>query len=418
MRQQGDPSPYDRGEVEATLRELAAEPAVDFPPRSELMLRGRASINGREYNPDDQVPPAVDEMLQDGVPQATREQYEHQWGRFIHWCGTTGREHLPPTVATMRFYIWSHWGATRVDRAGKVVLKGRRGRPYAPATVRTAVYSISAVLQWLGHASPTKHPAVQKQIRGYAARWEAAGHRPDISHAILPEESVALARACDLTTVQGLRNAAMVRLQYDMGARASEIIGLNLGDLSWLRAGDRAQIRVWISRSKSDQDARGRAVIVEAVPGPDWDVDPTRLLGLWINAQHDAGYTDPAGPLFPTVMPGRARADGQLAGVIGATRISNRAYEMVHNRLVAKAGIDKDPQTGLPRRVTSHGERAGMITAAMNAHMLAEQVAPRTGHSKASNTIHGYWRGGTQTGDSNAGTRIRMRQAEQQPTGE
>lgn len=406
----GELEPLDPREVQVTLRELAEGPTVVFPDRKELMLRGRASMAQRDYNPDDEVPPEVDAMLEEGVPKATREQYEHQWGRFIHWCGSTGREHLPPTMATMRYYIWSHWVAAHAD--GR--LRGRKGRPYAPATVRTAVYSISAVLQWLGYASPTRHPAVQKQLRGYAARWEAAGHRPDRSHAITDAENVRMARTCDLGTVQGLRNATMVRLQHDMGCRGGELLNLNLGDVSWVRTGEQAQVRVWISRSKRDQDARGRAVIVEAVAGgDDWDVDPTQLLGTWVKAMTGAGYDDPKTPLFPKVNPGGRRADGRLGGSITSTRLDRQAYDMMHDRLVARAGVDKDPETGLPRTVTPHGERAGHITEAEMNGVLAEQVAPRTGHAIGSPTIHSYFRAGTATGDANPGTRIRRASRDQ-----
>lgn len=394
---------YDPAEAERFLRELANDPPVEFPNRKDLIRRGEALLAGRD--PDDLVPAEVDQMLQDGVPQATREQYAYQWARFIHWCGTTGREHLPPTVATMRYYIWSHWSAVGADGRGR----GRRGRPYATATVSTAVYSVSAVLQWLGHASPMRHPSVRAQMKGYHARWSGAGHKPDQAHPLLPEESVAMARACDLSTVQGLRLATMMRLQYDLGARESEIIGLDLEDLSWIRTGDTPQIRVWVRKSKTSTD--GRDLIVEAVPGPDADVDPALLLGRYVDALTSAGIE--TGPLFTEVNRGDPRKDGRLAGSFRVgLRITRAAYQAAFGRIAVKSGVDLDPKTKRPtRRITTHAPRRGMITAARTAGMLGEQVAPRTGHSLRSGSFWDYFGGATQTGDENAGTRIRTQAA-------
>jgi integrase len=391
-----------QAEAEAALDQLAAEPPVTFPDRKELILRGRAAMAGRDYNPDDQVPPEVDRELIEGIPRATREQYEQQWGRFILWCGLTGREHLPPTVATMRFYIWSHWHAKRPDGTGA----GRGGKPYAAATVRTAVYSVSAVLQWLGYASPTGHPSIGAQLKVYEAKCARAGMRPQQAYPLSPDDSVTMARACDLSTVQGLRLATMVRLQYDMGARESEIVGLNIEDVSWRRAGKAPQVAIWVGRSKGHND--GRELLVEAVPDVNGDVDPALLLGRWVDALAAAGITD--GPLFCEVNRGNPRKDGQLAGSFRAgVRLERGAYEKAFGRLAVRSGVNLDPKTNKPtRQVTTHSARRGMITASVNAGMLVQEVAPRTGHSIASNEIHGYWGASTREGDANAGTRIRL----------
>lgn len=394
---------------EVTLRELAGDPPVEFPPRKTLVLMGRVSLANRgTYDPEAAVPAEVDEMLMEGVSDSMRDATEHWWGHWIKWCGRTGRHHLPVidhpehVVATMRFYIWSFWVATGKDGKGA----GRRGRPYAPATVRNAVYCVSTAMQWLGHASPTRHPSIRAQLKGYAVRWSKAGHKPDKSHPISLEENVRMARACDLTTVQGLRAATMVRLQHDMGARESEMLGLNLDDLSWIRTGDAPVIRIWIGRSKNDQVGTGRTLYVEAVPDVDGDVDPALLLTRYVRARRDQGATE--GPLFVHVNGAVPRTDGELSGTFGVERVTRRRYEQIHGDLTRAAGIDKDPETGAERRVTTHGERGGHITGARNAGLLAEQVAGRTGHSKGSNTIHEYWDGGDQLGAQNSGTAVRL----------
>lgn len=399
-------SEYDDRQTAIALREVQAVP-VEYPPRKELVRRGKALLANVDFDPDEAVPSAVDDMMREGVPANTLETYAYQWARFVHWTGKVGREHRPPTVGTIRYYIWSHWSATYTTGARAGQLRGRRNRPYAPTTVETAIYSVSAVLQWLGEATPMKHPFIAKQLAGYSSRWAAHGHRPDEAHALSGDEAVTLARACDLSTVQGLRLATMMRLQDDLGARASEIIGLNRADVTWLEGGEAPKARIWIARSKTDKRAKGRALIVEALPDVDGDVDPALLLARQEDYLTSVGYTGEA--LFPEVNPGQPRADGKIAGSIRGGRITARAYEKAHDRAVARSGVDKDPRTGeRNRRITTHSHRAGLITRARDDGMLAEQVATRTGHSKASNTIHKYWRGGTDLGADNAGTRIRL----------
>lgn len=390
--------PVDPREVQVTLRELAADPAVDYPPRKELVLSGRASLAAAGFDPDDVVPSAVDDMLREGIPPATRETYEYQWGRFIRWCSTTGRNHLPATVATVRFYIWSHWVAT--DAAGK--LRGRRGRPYAPATVELATYTISIVHQWLGHASPTRHPSIRSQLRGYEAMWSGRGHRPDKPEAIAPAESVAVARVGRLDSVPGLRNAAAFRLQFDMGARVSEVVGLDVDDLRF--RGDVVEVR--IRRSKGVR--KPRTVLVERVRGVDDDVDPVVLLTRWIDeVLRPAGRL--SGPLFPDLGGGAPLiANAVWERALRPGRLTREGYEDAWNRAVKKAGVDRDPVTGAPRRITSHSNRAGLIHYNALLGTPREDVAARTGHSLRSGTLHRYFdTGGANLGDRNAGTLLR-----------
>jgi integrase len=395
--------PFDERETALVLAELEQTP-VEYPERKELVLRGRAAMVGRDYDPDDVVPAEVDDMFREGIPAKTLEVYEYQWGRFIHWCGSVGREHKPPTVATMRFYIWSHWSARRPDGRGR----GRYGQPYAPATVKTAIYSVSTVLQWMNQPTPMKHPYIKRQLRGYRKRWEAAGYRPDRSAAISHEDSVRMARSCNLATVQGLRMAAMCRVHNDMGARAGELLNLRRGDITWVEAGAAPVVRVWVSRSKTDQDAEGRAVFIEATPDVDGDVDPAILLTRWMDARF-ADRPDDEGHVFTEVIPSPPNA--HWPGEITDKPLPLRAYEKAHDRCAARAGVDVDPHSKRRRKVTSHGNRRGLIIGGRDAGLYAEQVGHRTGHKKGSRTLHEYWEGGDQRGDENAGTRIRLARA-------
>lgn len=394
---------------DATLRELAADPGYDPPDAKALVQWGRSVLAGNPFDPEATVPPEVDEMLYEGISESMRYAVEYWWGYWIKWCGRTKRNHLPEhgfperSVATMRCFIWSMWIATN----SKGARRGRRGQPYAPATVRHAVYCVSSAMQWLGYASPTRHPSIRAQLRGYAVRWSSHGYKPDRSHRIRRDENLQMARACDLTTVQGLRMATLVRLQHDTGCRESELLNLDLADLSWLQTGPAPVVVLHIRRSKTDQEGEGRWVKVEAVPSIAGDVDPAILLTRWVQeVLLPAGHRE--GPVFVTVHAGPPRVDGQIAGSIQASRLGRTRYEVLHAELVRRVGLDKDPVTGASRRVTTHGERGGHISDARDAGVSQEVVAMRTGHKKGSAVLAEYYDGGDQTGMTNSGTAIRL----------
>lgn len=377
------------------------------PGRRELVLAGRAGMVDLGHNPDDYVDPDTDAELLAGIPENTREMLAWAWGRWIWWCGKTGRQAAPATPASIRIYIRHHWFMT--DAAGRK--RGRYGQPYAPATVEAAVYLVSSVLQWKGFVSPTKHPLVGRQLKAYRDKYEAAGFRPDVSDPLTHEQSVTLARACDQGTVAGLRLATALRLHFDLGCRTSELCHIQLGDLRWVPAADGTdRVLVTISRAKVGGAAGARVVGVESTPDVDGDVDPVVLLRRLVFRLACDGRTE--GPLFTLVRSAPRRADwattGRIAGAFLDGEWDRRAYRSAFNRIVRATGIDLDPVTG--RRVfhfTTYSNRSGLVTSAAEAHQALEWVAKRTGHSPSSPVIHRYFRTGQQWGDVNGGTLIR-----------
>lgn len=370
-----------------------------------LRHHGRVMTNPPMFDPDNLVDAETDEMAQEGVPETTRAIYRREWKHFVDWCGNPDngaghpRAHMPATVATVRKYVKDHWAMTKSLADGSTALAGRYGRPYAPTTVALRLAVISVVHQWQGLPSPTRHKAVHVQFRGYRRRWSKAGHRPDLAYPITPDDIVAMTRTCDLTTVQGIRNAAMLRLHFELGARASELCNLTFADLRW-ESPDRLLVHIDLAKGDKERDC---AVETDTDFAP--DVDALLLLRQWIELAARYGIT--GGPLFVEVNPGRARKDGQIAGSLRKTGIDRHAYEMVFIRAAERAGVHKDPTTGARRHISTHGARSGFITAAVDAGMEIAQIAPHTGHALESPVIHRYYRQGRKWGRYNPGNRIR-----------
>jgi integrase len=405
------------------------------PPAQELILRGRAALVDieRNPNPDDWVDAETEAELREAIPENTLKLMAWALGAARWYCqerrGFAVREYMPMTVATVRNWIKDHYTMTRPD--GR--LCGRRGRPYSPETVATRIYLMAKIWKLKGYVSPIGHPKVQLQLRAYRRKYEAAGFKPDEAHPVTHAESCAIGRACQTFTFGGVRNRAAFRLQYDTGMRASEMLAIRVEDIRWEApewAGPgytgpmNATIR--IRKSKTDQDAIGREIGIEYVPflvdedgdpvlgdggepvaHPDVDMDPAALLGEWVRVLREHGYT--RGPVWREVLPtGTPRADGSLAGKLLEGPWTYEKYENALKYYAKKAGVDVDPVTGEKRRITSHSNRAGHITDAIDAGEPVEKIALGTGHAPTG-SIHGYYRNKRRFGSANTGAQVRRR---------
>jgi integrase len=380
---------------------VRGEVVSGMPGRKELMLEGHAALAELGYDPDDLVDEYAEEQLRDAVPENTTDLLRWAYGFLIRYCGHTGRRHDPPTVGTIRQMIADSYRMT--DAAGRGL--GRYGRPYAPNTVATVIYCLSMIFDRVQWANPCRHPLVADQLKGYRNRYEKDGHRTDEADALTNEQSVLLARTQDLGTVQGLRNAAMLRGQFDLGCRADEWCKVRGEDISWL---DNDRVIISFVRTKG---RKKRKVAMQALPDVDGDVDPVRLLNAYTKARISGGW-DGTGPLWVEVHRGDRHKDFETTHVLGG-RFTDEpmkygAYAAVFNRAVAKSAIDIDPVTKKKTwHFTTHSNRIGLIDGASRKGMRLEDIAPRTGHSPASPVIHKYLRERAQWGDANPGLLIR-----------
>lgn len=393
------------GEVDLGPEVVTGEVVGGIPGRKELILAGRAALAELGVDPDEFVDDRAEEQLRRATPENTVDLMRWSFGFLVRYCGETGRRHDPPTVGTIRQMICDAF--YMVDAAGAG--RGRYGRPYAPNTIATAVYCLSMIFDRLQWVNPCRHPKVADQLKGYQGDYERAGHRTDESDALTNEQSVAIARAYDQATVQGLRNAAMLRGQFDLGCRADEWCKVRGEDLAWLDE-DRVLITFVGTNVKG---GKKRTVSMEALPGdPAEDVDPCRLLARYIKARISAGW-DGTGPLWVEVHRGDRRKDWEkdrvLAGRFLTKPMSYDAYAAALTRVIRLLKLDVDPVTGhRNRHYTTHSNRIGMIDAAFKLGMRLEDVAARTGHSPRSRVIADYLRLAPTWGEANPGVLIRM----------
>ena len=365
---------------------VVGEIVAGMPGRKELIQHGKAAMADLGIDPDELVDARTEEQLRRATPDNTIAALRWGFGFVIRYCGLTSRKHDPATVGTIRKMICDSF--YMVDSAGRG--RGRYGQPYAPNTVELAVYIYSMICDRMQWVNPVRHPLVADQLKGYREDYAAGNYRTDESDALSHTESVILARSQDLATVQGLRNAAMMRGQFDLGCRADEWCKVQGQDLAWL---DEDRVLVTFVRTKG---RKKRTVPMQALPGFDGDADPVVLLRSYVRARMSAGW-DGTGPLWVEVHRGDRRNDFEESHTLGgrflSTQLGYKAYSMVFNRAVAATGIAVDPVTKKrSRHYTTHSNRIGMIDEAIRQGMRAEDIIFRTGHSPRSKTVWDYMR--------------------------
>ncbi len=151
--------------------------------------------------------------------------YRWNLGAFARWLKATSRStHITEiTVADARAFLQAETQRdvkcpdhpTGVERAGK--LSDRTLHCYARA--------IRAFFRWL---VDEEYLATNPMLKLKPPKLEQR-----MKQILSPEEIQQLLDATNPRTFLGARMYAMVALLYDSGLRASELVGLNLGDIQW-----------------------------------------------------------------------------------------------------------------------------------------------------------------------------------------
>ena len=178
-------------------------------------------------------------------------------------------------------------------------------------------------------------------------------------------------------TTLGIRNRAMVLLDFASGWRRSEIVALGYSDVRLVPEG----LELWQRASKVDQTGEGRLVGIR--PGKRRLTCPIRALRAWLEVR---GHW--RGPLFVRIhRNGTPTREG--------LEPRGSALHQALKRALAEVGEDAS-------EFGAHSLRAGMVTEAAKHGASESAIMMRTGH-KSSQTLRRYIR---------ASNRVRVRSAE------
>ena len=230
--------------------------------------------------------------------------------RFAAWCAERGSRPLPARPETVAAYI-------------EAASKGR-----APSTVRRHVSSIAVAHRAAGEPSPLEHAEVRRAL-GRVRRRKGSRQRQ--------AEGLTWALRRRLIEAAGdrlidVRNRAMLAVAYDAMLRRSELVALEVVDVTVDRGGSAS---VLVRRAKTDPEGGGAVLYLHG--------DTVRMLREWLAASGigEAGE----GPLFRSVRKG-----GRVGGALHAGQVPR-----IYKAMARRAGLPAE----VVDRLSGHSPRVG-----------------------------------------------------------
>jgi site-specific recombinase XerD len=281
-------------------------------------------------------------------PPNTVRAYRSDLRDFEDWCAEQHLPSLPATAATLALYI------THLAQIGA-----------RASTIQRRLSALSQAHRLAGHLpSPTADPLVRTTMAGIR---RSLGTAPAQKAAVITAELRRLLAATPAESLAGRRDRALLLLGSAGGLRRSELVALEVDDVTETSDG----LRLVLRRSKTDQEGQGDEVGVPFGQHP--DTCPIRALRAWRNA---ADIT--TGALFRAVN----RHD-QLA----SERLTDGSVARIVQRAARGAGLD-------PALYAGHSLRSGLATAAA-AGGAPERAIMRQGRWTSVTTARRYIRAGT-----------------------
>lgn len=264
--------------------------------------------------------------------KATWRAYESDWRDFQGWCSPHDLAPLPANPVTVGLYL--------ADRA----------KALSVATLVRRVSAISVKHRIEGFHLDTRHPAIRDVMSGLR---RSKGTTPRQAEAL----TVPLAKRVVATCQQGLndvRDRALILIGLAGGFRRSELVALDVTDLTISEEG----VRVSIRRSKSDQDGEGQVIGINRTRST---TCPVAAYEAWI--------------ALAGIREGLAFRSIDRHGNLGAS-LSDRAVALILKSRTRRAGLD-------PQGFSGHSLRAGFATSAARAGIEERDIMATTRHRSA-----------------------------------
>jgi site-specific recombinase XerD len=151
------------------------------------------------------------EFARRSAAPATESAYASDWADFSAWCNSAERLALPADPTTIGAYL--------SDRSG--ILK--------VSTLNRRLAAITAMHRLGGHGLDGKHPAIALVLAGIRRTY---GTRQVAKRALLTEDLRRIVRKLRVERPGGCRDRAVLLVAFGAALRRSELIALDLDDIT------------------------------------------------------------------------------------------------------------------------------------------------------------------------------------------
>lgn len=287
------------------------------------------------------------ELLSRPGANKTAAAYREDWREFRAFCSASGRRALPASAETVELFTTARIAA---------------GAPRS--TIARRLAGIRANHRMADETVPDTS-GCWKLLREYA---RDGGGRAAKKTAVSPDDLRRMLRVMP-PDEQGRRDRSLLVVGFASSLRRSELAGLDLADVRFVRKG----VEITVRRSKNDQEGTGRVIGLQ--PGRVAYCCPVRVLERWLKVR---------GRKPGALWCGFARHAGGLVRL--DQRITARAVAAVVQRAARLAGLQGN--------FGGHSLRAGFVSTALAGGANPFQVMERTGH-RSVRMLEEYYRPGS-----------------------
>lgn len=269
---------------------------------------------------------SVADYVQASRASSTLRAYASDLEQFRLWGGQ-----IPSTPDQVASYI-----ASQADR-----LK--------PATLARHLASITVAHKAKGMTSPVESELVRSVFRGIR---RVKGVAQAVAKPLLKEDLFAVLDSMG-DKLRDIRDRSLLLAGFAGGFRRSELVGLNVEDIQFVRQG----MVITLRQSKTDQDGQGRKI---GIPFGRTRHCPIKVTETWL--QFSCLST---GPIYRPITKG---------GHVSPNRLSDAAVADIITERLKRAGID-------PHGYGGHSLRSGFATSAAMVGVASWRIRKQTGHA-------------------------------------
>ena len=315
------------------------------PSAQEILAQvreGAVAETARTTEAQAAIDRAQDYARQSEAP-ATLRAYKADWAHYAAWCAAKNFSPVPAAPVTVGAYLAS------------------LSETHAPTTIRRRLSAIGKMHRFNDLPWNPAHYDIQAPLRGVL---RTHGRPVQKAAALTLEILRRLVDTCDKSN-RGRRDRAMLLLGFAAAMRRSELVALQVNDVSEVAGG----LRLRIGRGKTDQLGQGAEIGIPR--GKHVATCPEKAFQDWMTVSKRK-----AGPLFRKI----SRGD-----TIGNTALHPDAVRHILGKRAAMAGVVVE---GFDR-LSAHALRVGFITEAYAGGVRDEDIMRHTRHRDL-RTMRGY----------------------------